>query len=163
MPVNDLPQGGQQLVDQVVVGGRLVPGAGRLDEPQRGVGRVVARRRAGPVREVVGQQTVRHETGVGAQDRRTVGGATGCQRETRQGDHRVAAPVVEPVVAGDDGRPGLGTIRPVSADQELVGREHEAAHKGAPAVRARQLQQVTLASALPLEGRLAIEAGVFRN
>lgn len=135
---DDLVQRREQVLDQSVVAGGGVAGADGEDVPEGGVGGVVAGDDAGAVREVVGEQPVGEEVGKRAEDVGGLLGATGGEGETGEGDHRVAAPVVEPVVAGDDGFAGgadgpYPLPRPqrwgrggwAARNQELVGGEDE--------------------------------------
>ena len=79
------------------------------------------------VGEVVRQQTIGKVAGEGPQDRGGLLRSAGGERQARQADHRVAAPVVEPVVAGDDAAP-VRVVRQRPGDEELVGGEHELLH-----------------------------------
>ena len=87
-----------------VVGGSHVGGQG-VDEPERGIEGVVFGLIAG-VGPAVGHHALVDVLRVVEQDCLGDGGAAGFQAETGQRDERVAAPVAEPGVAGDD-RVGL--------------------------------------------------------
>ena len=96
----------------------------RDEEPQAGIDRVVFRDVAG-IRKAIRQHALAHKFRKGAHHARGNRRAPGGQRQAPQGDHRVAAPVTEPGIAGDDRHAdGLsGGIAPL--DQELVGRQRE--------------------------------------
>ena len=75
--------------------------------------------------------------GKGAQDPRGHVVATGDQRQARQTDHGVAAPVAKPGIAGDDRTAAcpersrrIGLIGQGAADDELVGSQHQVLHPG---------------------------------
>ena len=84
----------------VAVAGGLDVAVERVEEPERRVGGVVE-----PLvlalGEQVGDQAVADVVGEGAQDVAGLGVPAGGQRQALEADHRVAAPVGEPVVAGD--------------------------------------------------------------
>ena len=73
-----------------------------VEIPERRVGGVVFGNIAG-IGEAVGQEAVLHVIGEDAQDGFGLLNAPGGQSEARQRDHRVAAPVGEPGVSGQDG------------------------------------------------------------
>ena len=54
------------------------------------------------IRETVGQHSLIHMFGEGAQNAASDVMLASWQGEARQGNHGVAAPVAEPVIAGDD-------------------------------------------------------------
>ncbi len=88
--------------------------ARRLNKPQRGVHGVV-----GPGPEVVGQHTVLHRPGKGAEDQPCCLISAGGEEKAGQGDHGVPSPVIEPVVAGDEAQ----SVAPL--DQEAVRRSSQ--------------------------------------
>ena len=73
----------------------------RLDVPERRINRVVFGHLIDAIGEVVRQQPPAHPRGERAQHRGTNLWSARCQRQTAQGDRRVAPPVVEPGVARD--------------------------------------------------------------
>ena len=75
-------------------------GADGFEVPECGIDRVVLRPFA-LVGEAIGQHALVHKASVGAQDARCDLGPAGGQRQAGQADHRVAAPIGEPGVAGD--------------------------------------------------------------
>ena len=81
---------------------------------------------------------------------------------SRRERHRVAPPVAEPVIAGDDGR-AIGIVGYGSADDELIGGQHELLDPGAlpwlgpGAPPARQGRRVMRRA--PAPGGVAIERG----
>ena len=158
--VDDLRQDGEELVGQRRVAGLPLVGGGRDHEPQRGVRGVVggvARR----VREVVGHQPVPYEPRERPQDRRRSLGAAGDQRETGEGDERVAAPVVEPGVPGQHAGHGL-TAGQATLHQELVRRQDQLADRGRRGEGTGPRQQVALALDLRPEGGHVRAARVHR-
>ncbi len=103
-----------------------------MEEPQRRVRRVIQ-----PFllafREHVRDEPITNVVGEGTKDVPGFEMPAGGERQPLEADHRVAAPVGEPVIAGDD-RPhlvagGTGPCRfleaPGGGDDELVGGEHE--------------------------------------
>ncbi len=122
VPGEDVFEHGEDFVahEGVVAGGEQV-GARGDEKPERGVGGVVVgrcRRR----RESGWAACLRLALGEGAEDFAGLGETPGGEAEAGQGDHGVAAPVAEPVVAGDDGVQVFA-----AADDELVGGAHELA------------------------------------
>ena len=96
--------------------------AGTRARRPRCCGRAVAR----GVGEVVGQQPVLHEARERRQDRARLVVTAGGEAQTREGDHRVPAPVVEPWVAGDDRvRPAM--VEPSGAEMARSTRNASAA------------------------------------
>ena len=79
----------------------------------------------------VGNQAVANVVREGPKDAARLLVPAGEQRQPLQADHRVAAPVGEPVVAGDDRRVRNVVVRPAGGglarrrDDERVGREHQ--------------------------------------
>ena len=120
---HDLLEHREQLFEKPVVIRRRVIGPDRLEVPEGRVHGVVLRRLAG-VGKPVRQHAVVHEPGERRENPSGDIRATGRQRQSRQCDHRVASPVAEPVVAGNDGHAvrvgGCGPSR-----DELVAGEHE--------------------------------------
>jgi hypothetical protein len=97
--------------------------ADRLEVPDGRIHGVVLRRLAG-VGKPVRQHAAVHEPGERRENPSGDVRATGRQRQSRQCDHRVASPVAEPVVAGNDGH----TVRVRQGGpsrNELVAGEHE--------------------------------------
>src|SRR2546428_5427687 len=74
--------------------------AHRLEEPKRGIDRVVFRSLAG-VRKTIWEHASINMTREFCQDTFRNLGSTGYERQSRQRDHRVAAPIAEPVIAGN--------------------------------------------------------------
>ncbi len=67
--------------------------------------------------------------GKGAQDACGNLGPTGDERQARQADHRVAAPIAEPGVARDDRTP-VGIVGQGAAHDELIGSQAQVLHPG---------------------------------
>jgi hypothetical protein len=164
MVLEDHLQPGEQLPHQgVAAAGGPVFRQG-LEEPQRGIHRVVGaliQGPVGPVREAVGDQPMADMGGEGAQDPLGRIAAPGHQGEPGQADHRVAPPVVEPGVTGDQrGAPG----RPLH--HEGIGGQHQLADPGGCRRRQHRLgsfptAQQRLLVVVPFGQRpLAIGAGV---
>ena len=122
---DDLLEGREDDGQRGVVLGCGVVGTDGLDVPERGVDSVVLGRLAA-VGKPVRQHPAVHEPAERREDPARDLGASGRQRQAGQRDHRVAAPVAEPVVAGDDGHAGE-IVRAGPAHHELVGGEHELA------------------------------------
>ena len=126
--VKDRLQPGNQLPHQgVAAAGRPVLRQG-LEEPECGVHRVVrapVQGSVGPVGEAVGDQPVAEACREGAQDPLGPAAAARRQGEAPKADHRVAAPVVEPGVTGDQRGP-----RRRSLHHEGIGRQHQLADPG---------------------------------
>jgi len=81
--------------------------------------------------------------------------ATDGQRQAGQGDHRVAAPVAEPGIPGQNAR--AGDTPDVARDDELVGGERKLANPRGRLVQIGLEQQGALPLALGLESRLPVE------
>ena len=96
-----LDESGQQLAHERSIAGVPLVAIDRVEEPERGVGRVI---QAFPLAfgKEVRDEPVADVEGKGAEDRARLGMPAGEQRQPLEADHRVAAPVGEPVVAGDD-------------------------------------------------------------
>ena len=103
-----------------------------MEVPQRRVDRVI-QRLALAFGKQVRQQAVAHVVRKRTQDRAGFAIAAGAQRQSFEADHRVAAPVAEPVIAGVDGAQ-LAAFRlrqhvffEAAAGQhdELIGRHRE--------------------------------------
>src|SRR6266446_10745032 len=85
------------------------------------------------LRKHVWQQTVADIASEGAQDPARLGVAPGDQGEPFEADHGIAAPIVKPVVASDDGahlvasRVGSGRIlaAPRGCDDALISSQDE--------------------------------------
>ena len=115
----------------------------RVEEPERGVRRVVEPL-LGPFREHVRNQAVAHVVPERAQDVARLALAARAERQPFEADHRVAAPVGEPVVAGDDGahfvagRAGARRFLDATCrrDDELVGGQHQLRRNPVRAARA---------------------------
>ena len=114
---------------EIVAGLHVLPE--RLEIPEPGIHRVEVHllQRSPHFREAVGQHAPiegfaeAHEQGAGDLL------PAGAEGQAGEADQRVASPVLEPVVAGDDrprrpARPGL------TGDQELVGRQHQLVDPG---------------------------------
>ena len=85
------------------------------------------------LREQVGDEAVANVLGEGVQDAARLRVAAGQQRQPLEADHRVAPPVGEPGVAGDDGarlvplgvQPHLVGRADARRDDELIGGQHQ--------------------------------------
>ncbi len=106
-------------VDERAARGREIR-VGRDDVEERGVDRVVLGLGAA-IGEAVRQEAVLHDAGPREQDVARVLEAAAAQAEAAQRDERVAAPVAEPRVAGDDGAPFA------ARDEVRIGRALEPA------------------------------------
>ena len=122
-------------VSRVAGGGDVA--ADGVEEPERRVGGVI-QALALAVRKHVGDQPVAHVAREGPQDERRFAGAAGSERQPFEADHRVAAPVGEPVIAGDH-RARLGAERHGPRrvfgprgrrDEELIGGQHQLRRTG---------------------------------
>ena len=71
------------------------------------------------------------------------------ERQTRQRDHRVAAPIAEPRIARDH---GAAVGRRAAPDDELIGRQHEPPHPIGLGSNARRREHVLLTLPLGREG-----------
>ena len=84
-------------------------------------------------RKQIRNQSVAHIMGKSPEDVARFDVAAGDEREALEADHRVAAPVGEPVIAGDDSahlvaggaRPRRLLSPPGRRNDELIRREHE--------------------------------------
>src|SRR5262249_34211393 len=112
---NVLEDGIQLLLYESVFIGVFEQRLYRVEEPQGRIGRVVV---SGLplVGEAIGQHPLVDGAGEGEQD--TFGDVytPGDKRQTGERDHRVAAPIAEPWVSGDDG------LQIASFNEELVRR-----------------------------------------
>ena len=103
-----------------------------MKKPERGIGRVIEPI-ALPLGKQVGNEPVAHIAGEGPQDIACLRLPARDQCQPFQTDHRVAAPIGEPVVAGDhaanfiSGGLCLGLVGHAAGgtDQELVGGQHQ--------------------------------------
>ena len=98
--IDDVAQHRQQLDQRPPIVGHAQVAIERVEEPQRRVGGVIealVRAFGEHVRDEAVADVVREH----AQDRAGLGVRPGAQRQALERDHRVAAPVREPVVAGD--------------------------------------------------------------
>ncbi len=117
--LDDLDEKRVDVTEEGLVAGRLVIRAHRLDEPERPVDVVVLG--LGPlVGEAVGDHAAVDVPGKGLEDR--LGDVEPARGEEKagEGDHRVAPPVGEPGVAGDDGPPFAALH-----DESIGGRAQE--------------------------------------
>ena len=129
--VNDSSQYRQQIGEQLPVAGDGRVAIDRVEEPKCRVGRVIQALRLA-LREQIRNQSVTHVMGEGAEDSSRHLVPARAEAQAFEADHRVAPPVGEPVVAGDDGagllagRPGASGVFQAAGrrDQELVGGQH---------------------------------------
>ena len=132
MVLDDVDELGDQHLEGRGVSGHVHVAVDRVEEPEGGVGGVVEPL-GPPVGEEVGDQAVADVVGEGAEDVAGLVVPPGRQGQPFEADHGVAAPVGEPVVAGDDGadllargmRPSRVHDAPDRGDQELVGRQDQ--------------------------------------
>ena len=132
MVIDDVDQAGDQGVECGAVVRGLDVAVDRVEEPERRVGRVVQALLLA-LGEHVGDQAVLNVVGERAEDVARFRGSAGGEGQPFEADHGVAAPVGEPVVAGDHGAHlfaggvGPGGVRDaaVGDDQELVYGQHE--------------------------------------
>ena len=124
MPSKDIDQCIEEaLADECVITGLRDEGIDRLKEPQGRIDRVVLGRVAG-IGKSVGEHPPVAMLRKSAQDPLRFVKTPWNQRKSRESDHRVAAPVREPGITGDDGFPVLSATH-----DELVGRKEKIAHK----------------------------------
>src|SRR5438105_13719829 len=101
----------------------------------------------------------------GPQDVASLDVPAGHERQAFEADHRVASPVGEPVITGDDGayfialRAGAGGLFGSTrrGDDELVSGEHEFRRNAISRVRHRMRRQVASSVALCFERLLGLE------
>ena len=125
---------GSSRLQRYAVAGGLEVAVDGVEEPERGVGGVVESLLLA-LGEEVGDEAVADVVGEGAEDVAGLAVPAGAEGQPLQADHGVAAPVGEPVVAGDDGahlvagRAGAGRLLDAAGrrDDELVGRQHQLA------------------------------------
>ncbi len=135
MAVDDAGKRGEELAQEQPIAGMAHVSIDGVEEPQRGVSRVIE-----PFtfafREHVGNQPVADVGGKRLEDVARLGVSSRQQSQAFEADHRVAAPVGEPVIAGDDragfaaagARAGLvlNTMGPERRpNDELIGGEYE--------------------------------------
>ena len=99
-----------------------------LEVPQSGVQTVVFRLPA-CVGKIVGQHSRVDVAGKSEKNFSGNFGTAGGQREARQGNHGVTAPIAKPVIAGDDGS-SVRLLRQTSRHNELIGGKDELADPG---------------------------------
>ena len=122
----------QKKLERCAVGGALKVAAERVKEPKRRVCRVIF-----PFLCAIGKhvwdQTVADIIRECAQDVACFEPTSRDQRQTFQADHRVASPICEPVIPGDDGahfvaggvRAGRLLEAACGRNDKLVGRENQ--------------------------------------
>ena len=126
VPRDDVGEDGVEALDEGDVTRGRHMGPDGLEVPERRVDGVVLGGlvSSARVRKPVGQHALAHVPGELEEDVPRDRGTTRRERKARQGDHRVAAPVREPRVAGDDAAPAP------PGDQEPVRGARERADKG---------------------------------
>ena len=153
MAAHDVLQHRQQLLDERVIAGDGVVAVQRVEEPERRVGGVV-QPFALAFREHVRDQAVPHVQRERPQDVVRLGVAAGDEGQAFEADHRVAAPVGEPRVAGDHrarlGADGVG-LRVVDGARR---RAHDELIRGE-----RQQERVRLLQALVARGQQPLAPG----
>ena len=107
MPRDDVLQHRIQLAHQRPVARGLGHGLDGVEVPQRRIHRVVFRLLA-LIGKAIGQHAFVDKGREGLEDRLRHIVASGREAQAGQGDHRVAAPVAEPVIARDDGLADTG-------------------------------------------------------
>ncbi len=135
----------------------------------RRMGRAVRRAPALALREHVGDEAVAHVVGERAEDPLRLLVSSGDQGEALQRDHRVAAPIREPVVPGDHGAhvvaDGAGARDVLDAargrDDELVGGDREVRRHRVVVGRAPGVEQEMAPRVLELQ-HLAVLQGEHR-
>ena len=132
MVIDDVEQLREQQPQRFAIVGRFDVAPDGVEEPERCVGRVIQ-----PFVVALGEhirdQPVADVRGECAQDVAGLAEAAGAEGQAFEADHRVAAPVGESVVAGDDGArlvaggadAGFVGGAGVRMDEELVGSEDE--------------------------------------
>ena len=159
LPGNDFLQHREHLSQGLGVVAGLYIGAPGLDVPQCGIGGVVGERLASSG-EQIGQHALIGEAGKGAQDApRDIVAACG-QRQPRQGNHGVAAPVAKPGIAGNH-RFAIGQIRQGPGEQETVGSQQQLLNPRRQRQRgrlhgSRLPQQIHIPGLETLQGRIQI-------
>ena len=125
-------QDGIQSHERIVIMGSPVITIDRMKEPERGISRMVQRLPLSLGKQIR-KQAVLDIVGKGSQNGSGFLLTTGAQREPFQADHRVASPIREPVVSGDDrsgfiaGRLRKGMFLQAASGKhdELVGSQGE--------------------------------------
>ena len=157
---DDLLEHRVELLEEPVVARGRVIRANCLEVPERRVDGIVLGRLA-RVGKSVREHSLVHESGECLEDPARDLRATGRQGETWQGDHGVASPVAEPVIARDH-RHAVGVVGARTPGDELVGREHELADPGGR-LRGRGLgappgpENLGLVASAAAPGLLAVE------
>ena len=152
------PHRGQHLLEQHPIAGHLRVALERMKEPERGV-RGVIQPLIAAVGEHVRNEAVAYVLRERAQDETRLAVPSRRERQPLETDHRVTAPIGEPVIAGDDGAqvvPDRGRAHrivqaPDRFDHELIGREHQLRGLVTSHRRARAGDQTTLALPLQLQ------------
>ena len=132
--LDDVAQDREQKLERRTVVGREQVAVERMEEPEGRIGRVIEAVLL-TFREHIRDQAVADVASKHPEDVAGLGRPTGRQRQPFETDHRVAAPVREPGVAGDDGVDLIaGSVGPREifhtagrADDELVGGQHQLA------------------------------------
>ena len=137
MVLDDVDELGEEHLEGRIVAGDVEVAVDRVEEPEGGVGRVVEALGLA-VGEEVGDQAVADVVGERAEDVAGLVVPAGREGQPFEADHRVAAPVGEPVVAGDDGADllarGVGASRVDSTRPAGVIRNWSAARTSSAAV-----------------------------
>ena len=120
-----------------------------MEIPQCRIDGVVLGRFAA-VRKPIRQHPLTCMRGESPQDRSRLRRAAGAEREAGQRNHRVAAPVAEPGITGDDCRAGGLSGRARAPHDERIGRERELPDPRRGRLRG-SAQQRAAASQFPLE------------
>ena len=143
---HDIDQLRQQLAQQRAVAGRLEVSIERMEEPQRCICGIVDPF-ALVLRKQVGDQAVPDVLGEIAQDAPRFGVPARHQCQPFQADHRVAPPIREPVITGNDGavrivarRSGLRLLAG-RLDDETVGSDHQFIRRRLAQARVRRFEQ----------------------
>ena len=139
---------GQELPERHAIVGRPEVAFDRVKEPERRVGRVIQPfLRA--LRKHVRDEAIPDVMPEGAEDVAGLPLAARAQGQPLEADHRVAAPVGEPMITSDDrtdlvaGRPRARSFLAAARrrDDELVGREHHLRRNAAVRHPLRRVQQ----------------------